>query len=171
MAGTGSQPEELHRLLQDPGQLQQALQSNPQGFINYFQDLLARGINQPQSTLQSGPDGDTPIEPSTATTSSIKSEKHPDPPIFDGNPLKWREFKTQLRVKLLINSDRYPSPQSRLAYTISRLQGNPLSIITPRIIRGIIMFNDYEDLLESLDTAYEDPNIRIKAQRELRTLK
>ena len=33
------------------------------------------------------------------------------------------------------------------------------------------MFNDYEDLLESLDTAYEDPNIRIKAQRELRTLK
>ena len=45
MARIGSQPEELYRLLQDPGQLQQALQSNPQGFINYFQDLLARGIN------------------------------------------------------------------------------------------------------------------------------
>ena len=45
MAKIGNQPKKLHRLLQDPGQLQQALQNNPQKFINYFQDLLIRGIN------------------------------------------------------------------------------------------------------------------------------
>ena len=87
-----------------------------------------------------------------------KSKKHPDPPIFSGNPTKWKEFKTQLRVKLMINADRYPTKQARLAYTTSRLAGNPLYLITPKINNGYISFNDEDELLEYLDTAYRDPN-------------
>jgi hypothetical protein len=71
----------------------------------------------------------TSITAGPATSLIGKSEKHPDPPIFNGNPAQWREFKTQLEVKLTVNYDRYQTPQSRLAYTVSRLQGNSLNIV------------------------------------------
>jgi hypothetical protein len=154
--------EDVQRLLLNPTELQQALATNPEGFTGYFQSLLDQGLNHQASNSYTDP----PTE-----RSNVKSEKHPDPPMFTGIPSKWREFKTQLRVKLLVNRDRFATSQSRLAYTISRLQGNPLTIVTPRIIHGIIGFPDYEELLSALDITYEDPNIRVKAQRELRNLK
>src|SRR5665213_679904 len=172
MADIVIQPKDLQRILQDPALLQQELQNHPQRVTSFFQELLNRGLNQSENTPTSSQNrANVDATPDAPSIHSTKSEKHPDPPIFSGSPTNWREFKTQLRVKLLINADRYPTTQSRLAYTVSRLQGNPLSIITPKIIRGVILFNDYEDLLESLDTAYDDPNIKIKAQRELRILK
>ena len=58
----------------------------------------------------------------------------------------------------MINADRYPTNQSRLAYTISRLTGNPLYLVTPKISNGYIGFNDEDDLINYLDTAYKDPN-------------
>jgi hypothetical protein len=113
------------------------------------------------------------ITPDTSPTGGYrtKSEKHPDPPLFNGNVAKWREFKTQLKVKLQVNQDRYATPQSRLAYTVSRLEGNPLQIIQPKITNGVIVFGDVEELLSFLNIAYEDPDLVVKAQRQLRDLR
>ncbi len=156
-------------LLQDPTKLQEVYEDDPGRFITLFQELLNRPSN---SSLHETPNEST-IPPETAEhyIGSSKSEKHPDPPVFAGNPSKWKEFKTQLRVKLFVNADRYPTSQSRLAYCVSRLQGNPLNIITPRITGGQIGFNDYEALITFLDAAYEDPDKQLKAQRELRELR
>ena len=58
----------------------------------------------------------------------------------------------------MINADRYPTNQSRLIYTISRLASNPLYLVTLKISNGYISFNDEDDLINYLDTVYKDSN-------------
>ena len=159
-------------ILGDQARLEGLFHENPDEFSALMRNILRysnRGpspVNGSTPTLESDPQ-----EPETLTGTLGKSEKHPDPPIFNGDPIKWREFKTQLRVKLQVNRDRYKDSQSRLAYTVSRLQGNPLNIIQPKILNGKISFIDFEDLLSYLDIAYQDPDLMVKAQRDLRDLK
>ena len=160
--------EEIVDILNDQTRVDGLFQTNPEGFTALMRNIIrVTGLNQLDDTT--GNSGSEPQD--TYERSTGKSEKHPDPPIFSGNPVKWREFKTQLRVKLHVNRDRYSTSQSRLAYTVSRLQNNPLNIVQPKITNGIIHFSDYEDLLSHLDIAYQDPDLMIKAQRELRDLK
>ena len=132
---------------------------------NILRFLISSLLTVNESTPESTSD------PELVPIPSRKSEKHPDPPVFNGNLSQWREFKTQLRVKLTVNYDRFKTAQSRLAYTVSRLQGNPLHIVQPKIINGVIAFTDYKDLLKFLDIAYKDSDLMVKAQRELRDLR
>ena len=162
--------QQLQSLFSDPVQVREALEDNFEGFISRVQGLLNPEDPTPHTSSQTSMGATVPITREGFSREG-KSEKHPDPPIFSGNPTKWKEFKTQLRVKLMINGDRYPTNQSRLAYTISRLAGNPLYLITPKINNGYISFNDEDELLEYLDTAYRDPNEQMKAQQQLRTLR
>lgn len=166
-----NQYDDIMSILGDQHRLEELYQGNPIEFSALMRNILRFTRNSQSFNEESTPDPDTTFNPEPAISSSGKSEKHPDPPIFNGNPAQWREFKTQLRVKLTVNYDRYKTSQSRLAYTVSRLQGNPLHIVQPKIINGVIAFNDYSDLLQFLDIAYEDPDLMVKAQRELRDLK
>lgn len=160
---------------QPPFTEQDILRATPEELAILFNQDVAHFTNLTRSLAQKVQEQATPqITPNTSATESYKapkSEKHPDPPVFNGNITKWREFKTQLRVKLQINHDRYITPQSRLAYIVSRLEGNPLHIIQPRIINGVIQFSDMEDLISFLNIAYEDQDLVVKAQRELRELR
>ena len=58
----------------------------------------------------------------------------------------------------MINTDKYLTNQARLVYITSRLVGNPLYLITPKINNGYISFNDEDELLKYLDTIYRDSN-------------
>ena len=155
--------QQLQSLFSDPVQVREALEDNFEGFISRVQGLLNPKEATPHTSSQTSMGATLPIT-RDGTSRESKSEKHPDPPIFSDNPIKWKEFKTQLRVKLMINADRYPTNQARLAYTTSRLAGNPLYLITPKINNGYISFNDEDELLEYLDTAYRDLNEQMKAQ-------
>ena len=42
-------------------------------------------------------------------TGAVKSERLPDPAIFDGSQDKLKEFLLKLRAKMMMNADRYPS--------------------------------------------------------------
>ena len=132
-----SSTQYMRALLADPTRLREFINENETGFISLLQGLL--GEEDTPDTSQ----GYNSTSQAPEANRGSKSEKHPDPAVFNGNPSKWKEFKTQLRVKLVINADRYPTSQSRLAYGVSRLQGNPLNIITPRIVNGTIGFNDF----------------------------
>ena len=58
---------------------------------------------------------------------SHRSTKHPDPSSFGGDKAELRGWMTQLRIKLNINKDHYPTEQSKLAYALSRLKERALN--------------------------------------------
>lgn len=57
-----------------------------------------------------------------------------------------------------VNLDRFPTPQSRMAYVNNRLKGAPYAQILPYIKRGICTLDDYQDILDILERAFGDPN-------------
>jgi hypothetical protein len=64
--------------------------------------------------------------PSTTPPSSKAaglSERIPDPSEYGGDREDLRRFVSQIRAKMNVNQDRFPAPQSRMTYVISRLSG------------------------------------------------
>jgi hypothetical protein len=54
---------------------------------------------------------------------AAKSEKMPDPAVFDGAKEKLNDFITDMRIKLNVNADRYTSEEQRFGYVVSRTSG------------------------------------------------
>jgi hypothetical protein len=114
----------------------------------------------------------TPITPPAPSEHSVRSDKLPDPDVFKGDRHDLRRFLSQVSQKLRINYDRYPTPESRLAYVSSRLVGPAYSQILPHINRdGTCRLADYPDILGILERAYGDPNRINNARTELLQLR
>lgn len=114
----------------------------------------------------------TPITPPAPSEHSVRSDKLPDPDVFKGDRDDLRRFLSQVSQKLRINYDRYPTPESRLAYVSSRLAGPAYSQILPHINRdGTCRLSDYSDILGILERAYGDPNRINNARTELLQLR
>jgi hypothetical protein len=63
----------------------------------------------------------------TSAHGSKKSTKIPDPPMFsDGKDVKFKDWKTEMKRKLLLNEDYYPTATYQLAYISSRYEGKVL---------------------------------------------
>ena len=109
--------------------------------------------------------------PTAVAHSSPRSEKHPDPPMYGGDRAELRTWTTQLRLKLLMNADRYPTMPGKLAYAISRLKDTALYQIRPYIKDDdTIDLRDVSELITKLELAFGDPDRKATAQRELRRL-
>jgi hypothetical protein len=52
-----------------------------------------------------------------------KSEKIPDPAVFDGAKKKLNNFIINIRIKLNVNADRYTSKKQQFSYIVSRTSG------------------------------------------------
>jgi hypothetical protein len=89
------------------------------------------------------------------------SERLPDPPVFKGQRKDLNTFLRQLRNKLRINADRYPSEDEKLSYAMSRLGGDAANLIEPY---GPSSIQALTDLLEA---SYGDPNRQATAQTKL----
>jgi len=59
---------------------------------------------------------------------------------------------------MIINQDRFPTPQSRIAYVTNRLTGTPYSQILLYIRDRVCQLTDYSQVLQILERAYGDPN-------------
>lgn len=110
------------------------------------------------------------------STSDHRSDKIPDPPIFDGTKAKLREFVTKLRLKMIGNADRYPTSHEKLVYAANRLEGTAMDQLMPYITvdegKGTkIDLESYEDLIRILEGAFGDPNKKVTAQKTLMTLR
>jgi hypothetical protein len=99
----------------------------------------------------------TPLAPAPSE-STRQSEKLPDPDKFNGQRSDLRRFTSQIHEKMNINQDRFPTPQSRMAYVTNRLTGTPYSQILPYIRDGVCQLTDYPQVLQILERAYGDPN-------------
>jgi hypothetical protein len=109
-----------------------------------------------------------PYEPST---SSRTSERIPDPSKFTGDRDDLSRFLDQVSAKLLVNRDRFPTPQERKVYVASRLEGLAYQQIRPYIRFGVPQFTDYEQILEVLEKAFGDPNRASRAVQKLHDIR
>jgi Domain of unknown function (DUF4939)/Zinc knuckle len=115
----------------------------------------------------------TPSPPSTSHpyTDSHLSERIPDPPEFEGDRKDFSRFSSQIYTKLIINADRFLSPQSRLAYLTSRLKGPAFAQLLPYSRNGVSQLKDYQEGLDVLERAFGDPNRVSTARKELLALR
>ena len=101
------------------------------------------------------------------------SAKQPDPDIYYGDKEKLEPWIAQVRLKLTVNRDRYPTEPERAAYAISRLGGDALAQVVPFIGEG----TDLDDLptldfiVSILRRAYGVADRHAEAVRRLRRLK
>lgn len=134
-------------------------------------NALANPPIQPQPVLLSA-QGNTTAGLSSETvrktgnstsTKEHRSDKIPDPPMFDGNKTKLREFVTKLRLKMIGNADRYPTTQEKLVYAANRLEGTAMDQVMPYITvdaakKTKTELEGYENLIQILENAFGDPN-------------
>lgn len=130
-------------------------------------NALANPPIQPQPVLLSA-QGNTTAGLSSETvqntgnstsTKEHRSDKILDPPMFDGNKTKLREFVT----KMIGNADRYPITQEKLVYAANRLEGTAMDQVMPYITvdaakKTKIELEGYENLIQILESAFGDPN-------------
>lgn len=138
--------------------------------------LAAPTVNTPLSTPAPGSHAEkatasatrTPTPtPAPASESSRVSERLPDPEKFEGDRKDLRRFTSQVQEKLTVNRDRFPTPQSRMAYVTSRLRGDPYAQVLPHIRNGVCQLKDYDEILDLLDRAFGDPNRINNARKSL----
>lgn len=96
-----------------------------------------------------------------------KTSKLPDTAMFNGDRAKVEYFIAQLRLKLNGNKDHFPTPQLQLSYAITRLEGQAMAQVLPKISHGGIDFEDIEALFDFLRKAFGDPDRKATAKREL----
>jgi hypothetical protein len=59
-----------------------------------------------------------------SVTAKVKSDKLPDPPVFNnGSHSEYKSWERQMRDKLTINEDRYDSEAKKVAYAAARIGG------------------------------------------------
>ena len=73
------------------------------------------------------------LTPNSPTITPVKklTKRLPNPPAYLGKRSKLYSFLNQLENKLNGNIDRYPTPNSQLRYSISRLIGDAVETMYP----------------------------------------
>lgn len=107
------------------------------------------------------------------TASVVKSEKIADTPAFDGTGPRVHEdleqFKASLESRFDVNSDRYPTPKSRIHYAYARTSGRAAAIVLDGFKEGA--FQDWTDLTDELERSWGDADPEYTAARRLFGLK
>ena len=87
--------------------------------------------------------------PATEVIWPSKSTKLPDPPVLiDGKDPKFKDWVTQVKAKLTINNDYYPTNDIKRAYIIGYIGGNTASYITPWLrADSTNPYNSLQDLI------------------------
>ncbi|KAG0152773.1 hypothetical protein PDIDSM_2578 [Penicillium digitatum] len=120
-------------------------------------DEAQQNIARIEAARMSAAMGTPPSLTPESSGSHVRSERLPDPDKFEGDRKDLRRFSSQIKEKLNINRDRFPTPQSRMTYVTNRLKGIPYAQILPYIRDGICQLNDFTDILDILERAFGDP--------------
>lgn len=87
-------------------------------------NALANPLNPVSLSAQGNPTATLSSETVKTSTLEHRSDKIPEPPMFDGSKTKLRELITKLQLKIIKNADLYPTTQETLVYVASRLEGD-----------------------------------------------
>jgi hypothetical protein len=102
----------------------------------------------------------------------ILSKKLADPPPLDkGIEPTFASWKTQMRDKLEVNADHFPTTRSRMAYVFGRTTGDAQEHLHPRYKASATNpFTSEEDMISHLTSIYEDPFMTQNARLDYRSL-
>lgn len=167
--------------MSDPSQLILKVQRNPQVVLETFQSLANGNANtvaelnatkmrlesleQNQSTEPKKDSGDESLLSRLVEILGDRNRNGggsiliPDPPIFEGAKKNFAIWKDNILMKININSDRFPSLQSKLVYIYSRLDTICQTHIHSWVKNGTLTFESVESMMEILHTIFHDPNI------------
>jgi hypothetical protein len=164
VAAINQQNDKLDSLAQDNASLRQeieAIKSGSAGATPRVTLTPPETEGQPSivQKLVSG-NGLKPANPETRPRTT-PSERLPDPVVFKGRRKDLNTFLRQLRNKLRINADRYPSEDEKLSYAISRLGGDAANLVEPYDLHSV------QALMDLLEVSYGDPNRQTTAQTKL----
>ena len=137
-------------------------------------DLTARVTQQKADIerLQRALDTAQRLLPTDGTVPNLgKAQDIGAPDPFSGNRGEYQTFKAQLSSKLAGDAHKFRSEQHRLQYMANLLRGNAYKMVLPYIQRDRIDLATTDELWEVLDGAYEDPDRKGTAKRELENLK
>ena len=112
----------------------------------------------------------------TNTTPKSKSEHTADPEIFIGDGgnteithEKLESFIMSLSLKMMLNTDWYPTEISQIAYIFSHTTGTAQSYISAKITAG--QYIDWHNIVQDLQNTFSNPDPEFLAQRKLITLR
>jgi hypothetical protein len=90
---------------------------------------------------------------------STKSAKIPDPPLLtDGKEPTFESWKLQIRGKLRVNSDHFPTDEARMTYIFGRTGGDAQKHLSPRYDEeSEDPFSSDKEMIDYLASVYEDP--------------
>jgi hypothetical protein len=93
-----------------------------------------------------------------ATLPIFKPIEVPHPPEFSGDCMELLHFISKVRSKLARESLRYIDEQYKVHYIYGFLKGNTQNQIEPYILADRINFENIEELIGILNTAFGDPD-------------
>ena len=101
-----------------------------------------------------------------------KSAKIPDPPILtDGKDPTFESWKLQIRGKLRVNADHFPTDKARMAYVFSRTGGDAQGHLRPRYDEDSEdLFLTDQEMISHLASIYEDPHKVQNARLDYKSL-
>ncbi len=102
-----------------------------------------------------------------------KSVKLPNPPIFiETDDPTWETWNIKIADKLDANADHYSTEKIRIAYVISRLEGDAdQQTYAKRRVGALSPYQSLSELLKHLKEIYEDQDLIRKCRREYVALK
>ena len=106
-------------------------------------------------------------------TGGAKEIKLPDPKAFsDNKEVKIDQWLLLLRNKLERNASLFPTEEHKLGYVLSRIEGEALTRMEPRLRKGSKQpFKTAEEILTELYRMYGDANRHLTAKNEFRRLR
>jgi hypothetical protein len=108
---------------------------------------------------------------STDTINTIKRQKIREPDIFSGKRNEYETFKAKMITKLNGDSHLFTNDQHKLQYLVSFLKDEAYKMVKMYVKVDKIDLEDMNEMWEVLDGAYDDPDRKGTAERELRKLK
>ena len=95
----------------------------------------------------------------------------PLPDAFEGDPKDYLDFKTKLNNKFRADAPTFRDDQHRLSVAVSLLKKSAADIIRPYLGTDRVDLADVDEFWTVLDRAFDDPDRKGTAERNLRALR
>ena len=139
--------------------------------IAQLDELLMLAEQQVQQSCEA-----TPLSSASLTTK--RSAKFPDPPVFTGEIIdgkdmspKFEPWVLHIHDKLQMNQDHFETDAAKTAYVFTRLSGNAMDHINSYRAGDPNHFKTSDSVLNALWEIYDDPNRRENARISFRELR
>ncbi|SLM33945.1 gag polymerase env [Lasallia pustulata] len=139
--------------------------------IAQLDELLMLAEQQAQQSRET-----TPLSSASLTTK--RSAKFPDPPVFTGEIIdgkdmspKFEPWVLHIHDKLQMNQDHFEMDAAKTAYVFTRLSGNAMDHINSYRAGDPKHFKTSDSVLNALREIYDNPNRRENARISFRELR